>query len=116
MLHSCGAIYPIIEDLIDCGVDILNPIQPMAKGMDTKKMKEDFGDRLTFHGAIGIQEVLPNYTPSEVEEFVKEKINDLGPGGGYILSPAHNVPEDCKAENIVKMCDTVKKYGRYPLY
>jgi len=115
MLHSCGAIYPIIEDLIDCGIDILDPIQPKAKGMDPFRLKAEFGDRLAFHGGICIQDVLPNYEPEEVVEFVKERLRALAPGGGYIVSPSHNVPEDSKPENLTAMCDAVREYGRYPL-
>ncbi|MGB3959665.1 MAG: uroporphyrinogen decarboxylase family protein, partial [bacterium] len=108
-------IYPIIEDLIDCGIDILDPIQPKAKGMDPFRLKAEFGDRLAFHGGICIQDVLPNYEPEEVVEFVKERLRALAPGGGYIVSPSHNVPEDSKPENLTAMCDAVREYGRYPL-
>lgn len=115
MLHTDGAIRPIIPDLIECGVDMLDPIQPRPRGMDAASIKQEFGDRLAFHGGIDLQEVLPNYTPEQVQEEVRQKIRELGPGGGYIVCPAHSVPEDCPPENIVAMCQAVLRYGRYPL-
>ncbi|MGZ8551645.1 MAG: uroporphyrinogen decarboxylase family protein, partial [Chitinophagaceae bacterium] len=71
--------------------------------------------RLTFHGGIDIQQVLPLGTKDEIEEEVRTRINDLGPGGGYILAPAHNVQADVKPENTIYMIDAVKKFGLYPL-
>ncbi len=83
LLHSCGAIYPFIPDMVEMGVDILNPIQLSAKGMgDTKKLKREFGEALTFWGGgIDIQQTLPSSTPQEIEDEVQRRIEDLAPGG-----------------------------------
>ncbi len=115
MVHSCGAVYPLIEDFIDCGIDALDPIQPLAKGMESKKLKEEFGDRLSFCGAIDIQRILPFGTVEEVEGEVKNKISDLASNGGYILRPAHYVPGNVPPENLMAMIEAAKKYGQYPI-
>ncbi|MGQ9630940.1 MAG: uroporphyrinogen decarboxylase family protein [bacterium] len=101
--HSCGAISPLIDDLIDTGVEILNPIQPLADGMDPRNLKERFGDRICFHGGIDTQYLLPRGSPEEVEERVRNTISILGKGGGYILAAAHNIQEDVPPENIAAM-------------
>lgn len=115
MLHSCGDVYPFIEDFIDCGVDVLDPIQPRAAEMDRFRLKKEFGDRLCFHGGIDIQHVLPFGTDEELEEEVITAIKALGVGGGYIVGPAHNVQSDVSAEKLLKMSDLIKKYGKYPI-
>lgn len=114
-LHSCGSVYHLIPDLIESGVDILNPVQVSAKYMDTKKLKKEFGDRLTFWGGIDTQRVLPYGTPSDVEEEVKKRITDLAPGGGYILCAVHNIQAGVRPENIFRMYQAAKKYGLYPI-
>lgn len=103
MLHSCGAIRDLIPDLIEIGVDVLDPIQVMAKGMDPAGLKKDFGDKITFHGGICTQSTLPFGTPEQVTEEVKDRIATLGVGGGYILGPSHNIQPDTSVENIVAM-------------
>jgi uroporphyrinogen decarboxylase len=115
MLHSDGAIRPFIPDIIECGVDILDPIQPYCEGMELYGLKRDFGDKLTFHGAIDTQKVLPFGTPEQVEAETLRCIDALGRGGGYILAPVHNVQADVPPENLIAMCEAVQKYGRYPL-
>ena len=115
MLHSCGSISKFLPDLIDAGIDIIDPIQPHAAAMNSADLKANFGDKLTFHGGIDIQQVLPFGTKEDIEAEVRTRINDLGAGGGYILAPAHNVQADVKPENIIYMIDAVKKYGCYPL-
>lgn len=115
MLHSCGSIRKFIPDLIDAGIQILDPIQPHAVGMDSAELKQEFGSRLAFHGAIDIQQVLPFGTPAEVEQEVKTRIAALGSGGGYILAPAHNVQADVPPQNLVAMCQAARKFGAYPL-
>jgi uroporphyrinogen decarboxylase len=83
--------------------------------MNSAYLKENFGNELTFHGGIDIQQVLPFGKKEEIETEVQTRINDLGPGGGYILAPAHNVQADVKPENILFMIDAVKNFGVYPL-
>lgn len=113
-LHSCGSVYQLIPDFIELGIDILNPIQVTAKDMDTKRLKAEFGDKLSFWGAIDTQKVLPYGTPRDVEGEVKRRIKDLSLGGGYVLCAVHNIQAGVKPENILKMYQAAKKYGKYP--
>ncbi|MHB0856295.1 MAG: uroporphyrinogen decarboxylase family protein [Anaerolineae bacterium] len=114
--HCDGAIYPLIGDLIDVGVDILNPVQVSAGGMrDTARLKREFGDRLSFCGAVDTQWVLPHGTPDDVRREVRQRIRDLAPGGGYICSAVHCLQPDVPAENILAMFDEAHTAGRYPL-
>jgi uroporphyrinogen decarboxylase len=112
--HSCGNITGLLDDLIDAGVDIINPVQVSAMG-DTAALKARFKDRIVFWGAIDTQHVLPLGTPAEVEAEVHRVICDLGPGGGYVVGPVHNVQPDVPPENIIAMAEATRKYGRYPL-
>lgn len=100
MHHSCGAIKSLIPDLIDLGLDILNPIQPEASGMEPKKLKKEYGKDITFHGGISIQKLLPHGTPQQIEEEVKEIFQVLGDGGGFIACTAHNLQTDIPMKNI----------------
>jgi uroporphyrinogen decarboxylase len=115
-LHTCGATYWIMGDLVDVGVDVVHPLQPTAAGNeDPVKIKRDFGDRLVFYSNIANQTVLPHGTPGEVAEEVKKKIRALAPGGGYILSGGHNIQADVPPENVVALFDAAFEYGRYPI-
>jgi uroporphyrinogen decarboxylase len=113
--HSCGSIYPFIPDLIEVGVDILNPIQPLAANMDIGKIKEQFGDKLTLHGGVDIQRVLPLGTPNDVAEEVKRVIRSAAHNGGYILAGAHNIQPDSPVDNIVTLLEAARKFGAYPI-
>ena len=115
MYHTDGSVVPVIDDLIEMGVDILDPIQTSAMGMDTDAMKETYGDRLCFHGAIDVQQMLPFSTPEQVRYDVAKRIYELGRGGGYILSTCHNIGTDVPPENILAMFDAAQEYGHYPL-
>ena len=115
MLHSDGAIRPFIADLIEDGIEILDPVQVQCPGMEPEGLKRDFGAHLTFHGAIETQWVLPFGTVREVEAEVLRCIKSLGSGGGFILAPVHNVQPDVPPENLVAMFRAAQKYGRYPL-
>lgn len=106
--HSCGSVYAIIPDLIEIGVDILNPIQPLALDMDPFKLKEKFGEKLCFHGAIDIQELLPQASEHQVKEYVKSIIDIVGKNGGYILAGSHTIQADAKVGNIVAMVETAR--------
>jgi len=115
-LHSCGSVYYIIEDLIEIGVDALNPVQVGAANMDAKRLKAEFGGRITFWGGgVNTQTTLPFGTPEEVEAEVKGRIEDFAPGGGFVFTQVHNIQPDCRPENIAAMYDAVHKYGRYPI-
>ncbi len=113
--HSCGSVYEIIPDFIEMGIDILNPVQPLAKNMEPWRLKKEFGKYLTFCGGIDIQRLLPRGTPEEVKEGVRNTIRIYAPGGGYILGPSHNIEPDTSPENIVAMYEAVQEYGRYPI-
>jgi len=113
MFHTDGAVRTIIPDLIQAGVDILNPIQPFCQDMLFEELKHEFGNRLVFHGGIDIQRVLPFGSSMEVESHVKEVIRALAPGGGYILSPTHIVQADTPPENIITMTQTAHNFGVY---
>jgi uroporphyrinogen decarboxylase len=108
MYHSCGSIVPFIDGFVEMGVEILNPLQPRAKGMDLAWIKATYGDCLSFHGAMDIQRTLPHGTIEDVAAEVRDRIQVLGAGGGYILAPAHMIQGDTPAENIVTMYDTAR--------
>ena len=114
-LHSCGSIYKLIPDLIELGVDALNPVQVAAKDMDSSKLAAEFGHRLSFWGGIDSQTVLPKGTVDDVKAEVRRCISDLAPGGGYIVGAVHNIQPDVPVENILAMYDAAKEYGKYPI-
>jgi len=103
MFHSCGAVREVIPDLINCGVDILNPLQPAAKGMEPAGLKRDFGEAIAFHGGIDIQYLLPQQSSEAVAAEVGRVAGILGAQGGYVLSSSHNIQLDTPTENILAM-------------
>ena len=109
--HSDGAIREIIPDMIEAGIDVLNPIQWRCKGMDRKGLKRDFGDKVIFHGGVDNQYTLAFGTVEEVREEVIYNIQVLGDGGGYILAPCHNIQAVSPSENVVAMYETGYEYG-----
>jgi len=113
--HSCGSIVLIINDLIEIGVNIINPVQTSAMGMESKRLKSEFGDKITFCGAIDTQDVLPNGSKEDVKKEVKDKIRDLGSDGGYILAATNNIQPDVPIENIITLFSAAKAFGKYPL-
>ena len=114
-LHSCGSVVQFIPDLIEDGVDILNPVQVTAKGMDTRILKRDFGGRLTFWGGIDTKHVMPSGSTEVVENEVKKRIHDLAPGGGFVLAAVHNLQPGVPPQNICVMYEAGRKYGKYPI-
>ncbi len=110
LYHSCGSIFSFIPDLIEVGVDILNPVQVSAQNMDTKILKEMFGSKLSFWGAIDTTRVLPRGSKEEVKEEVRKRIDDLGPEG-YVLTSVHDIQPDVPPENVVTMFEEAKNYG-----
>jgi len=113
LYHTCGSVVHLIPDLIDMGVDALNPVQVSAQGMDTRRLKQEFGRHISFWGGIDTQKVLPFGTPEEVAAEVRRRIEDLAPGGGYVLCAVHNIQADVPPENICAMYDAALEYGRY---
>jgi uroporphyrinogen decarboxylase len=112
MAHSCGAIRPVIPELIGLGIDILDPVQVTAEGMDPAGLKRDFGDRLAFHGGISTQRTLPFGTPEDVRRAVRETVAALGAGGGYILAATHDISADTPPENILAMYEPELRSAR----
>ena len=113
VMHCDGSIYPLVPDLIDIGVDVLNPVQLSAANMDSRRLKVEFGDNLSFWGAIDTREVLPRGTPEDVRNEVKRRIAELASGGGYVLASVHNIQAEVPPENVVAMFDSALEYGRY---
>lgn len=108
--HSCGSILPIIPDFIEIGLDILNPLQPLAKDMTPELLKREFGRDLIFFGGIDVQELLPHGTPEQIRAEVTRRMRVFGGDGGYIAAPAHNVQDDTPEENILAMFEAVKEF------
>lgn len=117
LLHSDGAIREIIPDIIDSGVDILNPIQVSARGMsDTKALKEEFGNELVFWGGgCDTQGVLPFGNPEDVRAEVIRRMSDLKPNGGFVFAPVHNIQPGVPIENIVALYQTALEFAPYHL-
>jgi uroporphyrinogen decarboxylase len=113
MYHCDGAIAPILDDLIEIGLDVFNPVQPNVPGHEPHELKEKFGDRLSFWGAIDQQHLLPIGTPDQIEADVKAKIDALGPGGGYMIAPAHILQGDTPLENVEAFIEAARKHGVY---
>jgi uroporphyrinogen decarboxylase len=109
--HSCGSILPIIPDFIDIGLDILNPIQPLAKDMTPEILVKEFGHDLIFFGGIDVQDLLPNGTPQQIKEEIWRRMDILGKNGGYIVAPAHNVQDDTPVDNVLALFEAVKEYS-----
>ncbi len=110
--HTCGSVYTIIPDIIDMGVDILNPVQVSAVNMgDTARLKREFGDRLSFWGGIDTFRVMPRGTPDEVRGEVAQRVSDLGKGGGYVLNAVHNLQPDVPVANILAMYESGRETG-----
>jgi uroporphyrinogen decarboxylase len=115
-LHSCGAIREIIPDLIEVGVDILNPVQVNAPGMDTRELKREFGRELTFWGGgVDTQRTLPCGSPQEVRDEVRRHVEELMPSGGFVFAAVHNIQADVPPRNIIAMLEALGEYGRYGL-
>lgn len=106
LIHSCGDIEEIIPDLIEVGVDVLNPFQPEV--MDVRRMKREYGKDLSFWGGVSIQHTLPYGSPEQVKEEVCGLMRDIGAGGGYIIAPAHDMPGDIPVENMLALIETVQ--------
>ena len=113
MHHTCGSVRDLVPDFIDCGLDILQSLQPRAKGMDLGELKREFGHDLSFHGGIDIQETLPYGTPEDVRAEVKKRMEAGKPEGGYIICTAHNIQTDVPTENIVALLEAYHEYGEY---
>ncbi len=115
IIHSCGSVYEAIPDLIEIGVDVLNPVQPLARNMEPWRLKKEFGDKIAFLGGFDIQKLLPQGTVEQVREGAKKLIQEYAPGGGFIFATGHNIEPDTPPENIVAAFDAACEYGQYPI-
>jgi uroporphyrinogen decarboxylase len=114
--HSCGAVEAFIPDLIEIGVDILNPVQVSASGMDTAALKKKYGKTLSFWGGgCDTQTVLARGTPAQVRQEVRRRIRDLAPGGGFVFNPVHNIQPLVPPANVAELFAAALDYGRYPI-
>ena len=114
MFYTDGNVRRVIPDLIEWGVDMLDPVQPEIPAMNAVELKQEFGDRLSFSGGISAQDILPMGSVEDVRAEVKRVIEQFGPGGGYILSPGHpSLQGDIPAENIMAMYQAGLEYGKY---
>lgn len=111
--HSDGAVLDIIPDMIEAGIDVLNPVQWRCKGMDRRALKENFGHKLVFHGAMDNQQTLPFGSVEDVKQEAADNIRILGQGGGYILAPCHNIQAVSPPENVVAMYEAAYELGWY---
>ena len=115
-IHSCGSVVSLIEDFIDAGFDILNPVQCSAAGMNPSELKQRFGNRFVFWGGgVDTQKTLPFGTPADVCREVQERIRAFAPGGGFVFNPIHNVQPLTPVENLLAMVDALREFGGYPL-
>ena len=111
MYHSCGSIVELMNDLIESGVDILNPVQCSAKGMDPKNLKETYGDKIVFWGGgVDTQKTLPFGKPEDIKKEVKERMNIFGKGGGFVFNPIHNIQKGTPQKNLIALIEAVEEY------
>ena len=109
LFHSCGSVVSLLPDLIDTGIDCLNPVQVSAAGMDTAALKREYGQALSFWGAIDTQWVLPFGSPEDVRNEVRRRIQDLADGGGYVVAPVHNIQAEVPPQNIIAMVEAAQE-------
>jgi len=112
--HCCGAVRELIPDFIECGVDILNPVQVNAAGMGSKELKAEFGDSISFWGGgVDTQHVLPHGTEQELRDEVRRRIDDLAPGGGFVFATVHNIQGDVPPESVITMWEAYRELRDY---
>lgn len=115
-IHSCGSVVALIDDFVEAGFDILNPVQCSAAGMDPVALKKRYGRQIVFWGGgVDTQRTLPFGTPEEVRAEVRERIRAFAPGGGYVFNPIHNVQPGTPIENLLAMFEALREYGGYPI-
>ena len=113
VFHSCGLIEPLLDDLLEIGVTITHPVQPIEGGMDLRDLKRRYGKELVFWGAGVDTELLQNGSAEQVADQIKERLDILAPGGGFVFSPTHCIQPRTPPENIIAMADTLYEYGKY---
>jgi uroporphyrinogen decarboxylase len=113
MHHTCGAVRELIPDFIECGLDILQSLQPRASGMDFKELKREFGKDICFHGSMDIQQTIPFGTVQDIRNEVKDRMEAGKPHGGFIICTAHNIQADTPVKNVLALFEAYLEYGRY---
>ena len=113
MHHTCGAVSELLPEFIACGLDVLQGVQPGARGMAAAELKREFGGDLAFHGGIGIQHALPHGTPEQVRDEVQQLLATMKPGGGYIAGTSHNLQADVPVANIMALIAAYHEFGGY---
>jgi uroporphyrinogen decarboxylase len=113
MHHTCGSVYPLIPEMIDCDLDILQSLQPEVANMNPQVLKQEFGNRLSFHGGISIQQVLPHGSVADVKDHVRLVVNTMAPGGGYIVGTSHNIQADTPLVNVQALFEAYHDFGCY---
>jgi uroporphyrinogen decarboxylase len=110
MFHSCGSIVDILDDLVDIGVDIINPVQVTARGMDPAFLKKKYGSKLVFWGGTDSQKTMPFGSVEDVHKMVATLIETLAPGGGFVFSSCHNIQPDVSLEKVLAMFNHAREY------
>jgi len=113
IMHSDGAVAPMIDDFIELGIDVYNPVQPNVYGSDPQELKDKYGDRISFFGGIDQQELLPSGDIKRIREEINRRIKILGKERGYLLAPAHILQTDVSTETIEEMIRAAREYGAY---
>ncbi len=113
MMHCCGAVRQLIPDFIETGIDILDPVQVSAAGMDLVELKREFGQDICFHGGLSTQQFLPFHTPEQIRDEVRRVLEIMMPGGGFIFQPDHRIQLDVPIENILATYRAAKDFGAY---
>jgi len=113
LYHSCGNVYPLLDDFIEIGVDAINPVQISARDMDPSKLKKEFGNKLCFWGGVDSQTILNSPNKAVVKNAVKDLMKTLASGGGFVITSVHNIQNDVPVENIKTMTDTTFSSGKY---
>jgi uroporphyrinogen decarboxylase len=114
-IHTDGSVYDFLDDLIEVGIDIINPVQKECHKMNLANLKKDYGDKLVFWGAAVETRNLEHNTPDQIREEARQSIQTLAPGGGYVYGPIHNIQPFVPPENIVALTQAAKDFGRYPI-
>lgn len=110
--HTCSSVVRLLDDLVDAGVDVLNPVQCSASGMEPEFLKKKYGDKLVFWGGVDTQKVLPFGTPEEVKNQVRERLSIFSENGGFIFNTIHNIQAQTPVENMLAMFEAVTEFNR----
>lgn len=109
IMHSDGAVAPLLEDFIDMHIDVYNPVQPNVPGSDPQELAAKYGDRIAFFGGIDQQELLPGGDREAIRAEMQRRAEILGPGGGYVMAPAHIIQADVSPETVLYMCEVARQ-------